>query len=76
LDEILIIGIYAATKAALNTLGRTLGLELEPFGVRIITVMTGAIGTKYYENFEPLNLPTNSHYRPVEHVIEDFVKGK
>lgn len=68
-------GIYAASKAALDTLGRSFGHELEPFGVRVITVMTGAIGTKYYTKFPPLSLPSNSYYHPVAHVMEQMLKG-
>lgn len=38
-------GIYRATKAAISALGETLRSELEPFGIRVVEIMPGAIDT-------------------------------
>lgn len=37
--------VYAATKAALNAVTRTLALELAPFGIRVNAVLPGAVDT-------------------------------
>jgi NAD(P)-dependent dehydrogenase (short-subunit alcohol dehydrogenase family) len=41
--------IYAATKAALSSLGRTLAVELAPRGVRVNAVSPGPIRTPIYD---------------------------
>ena len=37
---------YSATKAALHSYSNTLRLELAPFGVRVVTVVTGGVKSK------------------------------
>jgi NAD(P)-dependent dehydrogenase (short-subunit alcohol dehydrogenase family) len=41
--------IYAATKAAVRSLGRTLAAELSPRGIRVNVVSPGLIGTPLWE---------------------------
>ena len=36
---------YNASKAALHHYGNTLRAELKPFGVRVVTVISGEVGT-------------------------------
>lgn len=40
------VTIYSATKAAIHQYARGLHLEMKPFGVRVINVITGGVGTE------------------------------
>lgn len=61
---------YNASKAALHALSHTLRVELEPFGVRFVTVVAGGVKTKIYEN-APSKMPENSLYAPLASKIEN-----
>jgi len=65
------IGVYASSKAALTLASETLKLELQPLGVRTITLMVGMVKTKIHDNTPEVVLPEHSYYKPVE----DKVKG-
>ena len=43
-------GIYNASKSAMAMLTDTLRLELEPFGVKVLELKTGAVESGFYEN--------------------------
>ncbi|KAG4442941.1 hypothetical protein IFR05_001554 [Cadophora sp. M221] len=47
-------GIYAASKAAMNMLSETLRLEIEPLGIKTITVVAGIVKSNFFAN-----LPTS-----------------
>jgi NAD(P)-dependent dehydrogenase (short-subunit alcohol dehydrogenase family) len=49
--------MYNASKAAVNAIAYTLELELSPFDVKVITVMTGSVRTGYFDNQPPAILP-------------------
>jgi 1-acylglycerone phosphate reductase len=49
--------MYSASKAAVNAIADTLQLELSPFSVKVITVMTGSVRTGYFSNQPPAILP-------------------
>lgn len=74
------LGVYAGSKSALAQVADTLRTELAPFNVKVLTVMTGAIGSKALEKTQDLKLPEDSIYKAIEtHVIarargEDGVK--
>ncbi|KAL1749246.1 hypothetical protein HDZ31DRAFT_71058 [Schizophyllum fasciatum] len=60
-------GAYAASKAALNALGDTLRVELAPFGVKVVNLLTGNIKSNL--DTRPAaeeGLPEGSIYKPVE----------
>lgn len=59
--------IYAATKAALRSLVKTLGLELIPKGIRINAVSPGPIETPMYDKF---GVP-KQQVSEIKNVIED-----
>ncbi|KAL1892630.1 NADPH-dependent 1-acyl dihydroxyacetone phosphate reductase [Sporothrix stenoceras] len=69
---------YNASKAAVNSLGHTLRIELAPLGVRVVTIVTGAVATHLFDNTdERLHLPEGSIYTPLKERIEkkDFLDG-
>lgn len=60
-------GIFASSKAALARISETMRLELEPLGVRVVTVMCGSADTPMFD--KPggrMRLPEASHYHGVE----------
>ncbi|CZR61762.1 related to 1-acyldihydroxyacetone-phosphate reductase [Phialocephala subalpina] len=60
-------GINCSCKAALHMLGDTLRLELAPFGVQVVTVITGLVNTAVFENqAQYLEVPENSLYRSLQ----------
>lgn len=68
-------GYYNASKAAVNLLSDQLRIELKPFDVKIITVITGTIETKFFENQPPVKLPANSPYSPWREQVEVVADG-
>lgn len=67
--------VYNASKAALAIFGETLRLELQPFGVRVVTVITGAVDTNIMRNSSVPKLPDTSRYLPAEKQIVDLAVG-
>jgi NAD(P)-dependent dehydrogenase (short-subunit alcohol dehydrogenase family) len=70
------MAVYNASKAAQHSLNETLRIELEPFGVRVINVVTGAIDTiimtKDAAAGNKFQLPSKSLYQ----VIFNKIKGR
>lgn len=67
---------YNASKAAVTSLGHTLRVELAPFGVRVVTVTTGSVRSKLFDNAdEACRVPPDSLYYPLKERIEkrDFL---
>ncbi|KAF8205549.1 NAD-P-binding protein [Mycena galopus ATCC 62051] len=50
---------YNSAKAALHSFGNTLRIELAPFNVRVVTLMTGAVKSNI---LKPYSFPDNSLY--------------
>ncbi|KAI8952089.1 hypothetical protein F4801DRAFT_240232 [Xylaria longipes] len=67
---------YNASKAAVHAAARTLRVELAPLGINCVTLMTGSVRTKLFEN-APSKVPEQSFYSPVADKIEsrDFLKN-
>ncbi|KAJ5607126.1 hypothetical protein N7537_003745 [Penicillium hordei] len=53
---------YNASKAALMSWSETLRLELQPFNIRVISLVTGSVATNVMSHSE-LTLPENSLYQ-------------
>jgi short-subunit dehydrogenase len=68
-------GYYNASKAAVNLLSDQLRLELAPFGVDCICVITGGIKTHFFDNNLGTKLPADSLYAPGKDIIEPFTGG-
>lgn len=56
--------VYCATKAALHRYTETLRLELEPFQVRVVNVVTGGVKSQIARTFRTLS--KDSVYLPIE----------
>ncbi|KAL2751867.1 hypothetical protein ACRALDRAFT_2045111 [Sodiomyces alcalophilus JCM 7366] len=68
-------GIYAASKRSGEIMAETLRLELAPFQVKVLSVVTGALKTKIQTHFDDWKLPEGSLYAPVESTIRDRARG-
>lgn len=44
------ISLYCSTKAAIDQYAHVLGMELEPFGVKVVSVITGGVNTAIGDN--------------------------
>lgn len=62
-------GMYAMTKAAINSYGRTLAIELSPFDMRVLTCPTGYIQTPLADNGRDF-VPEGSLYKAMEGKME------
>ena len=74
-------GIYNASKAAAASLTETLRLELQPFGIKVIDMKTGAVKSNFFANIHdttgnPLSLPKDSIYGIAKEEIEKRLKGE
>lgn len=56
-------------------MAETLRLEIEPFGVKTVQVVTGAVKSKGQTYFEDWKLPENSLYKEVEELIANRARG-
>lgn len=56
--------VYNSTKAALHSYSNTLRVELEPFDVKVVTVVTGGVKSRIARN--DWQLPRDSIYLPIE----------
>jgi len=69
------MGIYAGSKRALEILSETLRLEMEPFGVKVVEVVTGAVTSEGQTYFQDLKLPVNSIFGAIEETIVKRAQG-
>lgn len=61
---------YSSSKAAAECVNRTIRRELAPFGVRVVNVKSGSVGTRLFENSPPMPLPAGSLYSSLRQWIE------
>lgn len=69
------IGIYSGSKSAISTITDTLRMEMAPFGVKVVTIVTGAIATNTLNTGLNFKLPATSMYRSIEDTIANRAKG-
>ncbi|ROT37818.1 NAD(P)-binding protein [Sodiomyces alkalinus F11] len=69
-------GAYAASKRSGEIMAETLRLELAPFQVKVLSVVTGALKTMVQTHFDDWKLPEGSLYAPVESTIRDRARGQ
>ena len=66
-------GVYCASKAALHALSDAMRMELDPLGVRVVTVQPGGIESKFGDNAEhEIQFPDGSLYAN----IAKFIQGR
>lgn len=68
--------MYGASKAALGVLEETLRLELAPFDVKVMTIITGAVETNIMSNNPEIRLLPDSLYQKAEEYIAKRARGE
>lgn len=79
INELLLVpwmGLYGASKSALGKVSETLRLEMAPFGVNVITIVTGAVESNLMANGLDFKLPPGSIYAPIAKNIDDLSRGE
>ncbi|KAL3469076.1 hypothetical protein BJX99DRAFT_265526 [Aspergillus californicus] len=70
------ISAYASSKRSLEVYADTLRLELAPFNVRVLTVVTGAVHSQGQAHFDNYCVPDDSLYKPIEGTIGLRAQGQ
>jgi 1-acylglycerone phosphate reductase len=66
------LGMYNGSKAAFAMASETWRLELQPLGVRTITLITLAVKTNALKNHQSIEIPETSYY----YRVRDFIYGR
>ncbi|KAH6609153.1 nadph-dependent 1-acyldihydroxyacetone phosphate reductase protein [Trichoderma cornu-damae] len=69
-------GTYSASKRALEIVAETLRLEMAPFGVGVLEIVTGGVCSKGQTYFGDWKLPSQSLYKSIENTIASRAQGK
>ena len=69
-------GAYNASKAAALNLTEVMRLELEPFGIKVINLMTGSVKSTFHDNAPRAILPSNSLYNVAKDTVEESMSGE
>lgn len=67
--------VYGASKAAATSFTEALRLELAPFGIKLINLMTGSVKSGIWDNAPTPTLPPTSLYNIAKDVIEKAIGG-
>jgi short-subunit dehydrogenase len=68
---------YHATKFALEGLSESIQYELEPFGIKIMIVEPGGVGSNFLKNLKwasKASDPSNSTYRSIQSSMSEYFK--
>lgn len=57
------MGVYQASKAAAEMMSETMRLELQPLGVRVVSMVTGAVDTNIMKGSTTVRLADTSPYK-------------
>ncbi|KAH8664653.1 hypothetical protein BX600DRAFT_481626 [Xylariales sp. PMI_506] len=66
---------YSATKAAATALTEGMRIELAPFGIRVVNIVTGGAKSAFFDNANDAELPEDSIYNIAKEVIEAPMNG-
>ncbi|KAL2788809.1 NAD(P)-binding protein [Aspergillus keveii] len=64
---------YNASKAALAHWTNTLRVEMEPFGVKVLLIISGKVSTNILRNDHGRALPEGSYYAPLASEFKDHI---
>ncbi|KAF2108649.1 IBR finger domain protein [Lophiotrema nucula] len=66
---------YNASKAAATSLTENMRLELAPFGIKVVNLMTGGVKSTFYENATKTEVPADSLYAFAKDRIDQNISG-
>lgn len=67
----LIPAIYASSKAALTQASECWRMELEPLGVRVITLAMGVVKSQFFSDYNgEVKLRDGSYYKPIKRILD------
>ena len=69
--------IYHGTKFALEGISESIQYELEPFGIKIVLIEPGAVGSNFWKNLKmatKISDPNISVYRQLENNMSEALK--
>ncbi|KAK8024083.1 IBR finger domain protein [Apiospora rasikravindrae] len=69
-------GVYNASKAAAASFTEGLRLELAPFGIRVVNMLTGGVKSTFFDNAPTATLPTDSLYNVAKKEVETAMAGE
>ncbi|KAJ4242820.1 hypothetical protein NW757_011715 [Fusarium falciforme] len=75
-DQVFSAGAYGASKAAATSITESLRIELDPFGIRVINLLTGGVKSTFHDNSPHPVLPADSIYNLAKEDIEATMSGK
>jgi NAD(P)-dependent dehydrogenase (short-subunit alcohol dehydrogenase family) len=64
---------YHATKFALEGLSESIQYELDPFGIKIIVIEPGGVGSNFLKNLKMVS-KANSPYGPIQNSMSEYFK--
>jgi NAD(P)-dependent dehydrogenase (short-subunit alcohol dehydrogenase family) len=64
---------YHATKFALEGLSESIQYELDPFGIKIIVIEPGGVGSNFLKNLKMVS-KANSPYGPLQNCMSEYFK--
>lgn len=66
--------MYCASKAALTQASEIWRLELEPLGVRVITVAMGMVKSEFFSAYKgEVKLPEDSYYKTIKSALDKMM---
>ena len=68
-------GMYAASKQALNALSEALAGEVDPFGIRVVSIEPGFFSTEIVANLLSRDEPLSEVYGADQQWIRSFMEG-
>ncbi|KAF2644241.1 NAD(P)-binding protein [Massarina eburnea CBS 473.64] len=68
-------GAYNASKAAATSITEVLRLELAPFGIKVVNLMTGGVRSTFHANAPHESLPPDSIYNFAKDAVEKTMSG-
>ncbi|PNP54780.1 hypothetical protein FNYG_15610 [Fusarium nygamai] len=71
-----LMSIYNSSKAALFSASETWRHELQPLGIRTITLLTSAVKTNFFPEHPAADIPDNSQYFEIKDFIHGLVDGR
>ncbi|TVY24502.1 Short-chain dehydrogenase cctT [Lachnellula hyalina] len=71
-----LMSMYNSSKAALAMASETWRHELQPLGVRTITLVTCAVKTNFFADYHPAELPETSKYSDIRDFIHNLTDGR